>query len=231
MAKIPVVLLPALLCDATLFLNQVHHLQSDADFFIPDAGTADNVVDRAAEILEKAPSRFALGYIAFEIMRQAPERVLSLLLMDTTAAPDAPEKSEKRRKLIELAEKNGIESVVPFVLTSVVAPEYAQLPQLQRFFTFMAQSVGTQAFKRAQNIISGRPDSRPFLQNIDAPCVVIGGGKDAVTPPDSLKALANAIPNARHTVIENSGHLPPLENPDAVTAVMKSWLNDAALAE
>lgn len=231
MSKAPVLLLPALLCNDGIFINQIHSLQPVADFTVPDLGTADNIADLASDILKKAPEHFALGgismggYVAFEILRQAPERVLSLLLMDTNVTADSDEKKERRLKLIDLAHKNGIESVVPFVLSNVVAPEFRQLPQLQRFFTFMAQALGTTVFENEQKVIMSRQDSTELLSEIDCPTFVIGGQKDDITPPESMKNLAENIKEASYRTILNSGHLPPLENPNAVTTVMRSWLN------
>ena len=189
MEKKQVVLLPALLCNGDIFINQVHHLQNEAEFFIPSLGTDGTVRDLAARILTQAPKTFALGgismggYVAFEILRQAPERVSSLLLMDTTATADAPEKKESRLQMMQKARTNGIEAVVPDVLLSVVAPQYRTLPQLRRFMTFMAQSVGVDAFCNEEKIIMSRPDSTEILSKISCPVFVAGGTADAITPP------------------------------------------------
>lgn len=230
MSKKQVVLLPALLCTPEIFINQIHALQSHADFHTPDTAKRADIASLAKDILDGAPERFALagismgGYVAFEILRQAPERVTDLILMDTSALPDAPEKRAKRAQIVELAKTRGIESVVPAVLQSLLAPQYRDLSQLGRFMTFMAQTIGVQGFANQQSVIASRPDSTDLLGQIDIPTTVIGGVCDEVTPIDKMRELAAQIPHARFVPVADSGHLPPLENPAAVTRIFQDAL-------
>src|SRR5262245_52622153 len=109
--RTPLILLPGLLCDAALWRGQVEELADLAEPWVADLTRDDSVTVMAQRVLAQAPPRFALaglsmgGYVAQEIMRQAPRRVERLALLDTSGRADAPEQSARRRGLIELAEK------------------------------------------------------------------------------------------------------------------------------
>lgn len=230
MKKASVVLLPGLLCNAGLFINQINAFKEQADFFVPDLGIDGNIRSAARRILSSAPETFALGglsmggYVALEIMRQAPERVSKLILMDTTASPDAPQKRESRLKGIEFARRNGLEALIKTALLDIVAPKHRSNEMLKTVLTHMAVSTGVEGYVNEQNIIMSRPDSRPDLPKITCPTLVFGGEEDALTPPESMKEIADAVPNALHVVVAGAGHLSPLESSSAVNALFKTFL-------
>lgn len=229
-ARLPLVLLPGLLCDARLWGHQVLHLADMADITVPDLTGADSLAALAGQVLARAPDRFALaglsmgGYLAFEIIRQAPDRVARLCLLDTTARPDTAEQLERRMGLIRLAEGGRFASVPGLLLPNLVHPDRLADEALATTITAMALDTGAEAFCRQQRAIMGRPDSRPALARITVPTLCIVGGEDAITPPDRAEEMAAAIPGARVAVVERCGHLSTLEQPDAVTALMRQWL-------
>lgn len=230
MKKTSVVLLPGLLCNAGLFINQINAFKERADFFVPDLGIDADIGSVARRILSQAPERFVLGglsmggYVALEIMRQAPERVSKLILMDTSAAPDAPQKRESRLKGIEFARQNGLEPLIKSALLDIVAPKNRSNEMLKAVLTHMALSTGVEGYANEQNVIMSRPDSRPDLPKISCPTLVFGGTEDALTPPESMKEIADAVPNALHAAVAGAGHLSPLEAPSAVNALFKAFL-------
>jgi len=225
--KTPVVLLPALLCQAGLFIHQIKALEDDYDFFVPENGTDANVSDAAKRILKTVPERFILGgvsmggYIAFEILRQAPERVKALVLMDTNARSDPPAAREKRTKMMEVARKRGIASIISPALLDIIAPVHRDNDVIRHILTHMAETTGVERYINEQELIMNRPDSEDLLTKIKCPVLVMGGEKDTLSPPESMDAIAAKIPNSAHVIIENSGHLPPLENPAAVTTTWR----------
>jgi pimeloyl-ACP methyl ester carboxylesterase len=228
--RVPLLLLPGLLCDRALWECQVRHLGDVAESQVADLSGADSVAALAASVLAAAPPRFALaglsmgGYVAFEIMRQAPERVIKLALLDTSARPDAPETLSRRRGLIELARSGRFRGVTPRLLPLLIHPDRQFETELTGSVMAMAARVGQEAFVRQQTAIMGRPDSRPGLEVIACPTLVLGGREDALTPPSVLAEIADAIPGARYVIIEDCGHLPPLERPHAVSALLRQWL-------
>ena len=128
-AKTPLVLVPGLLCDDRLWQHQAEHLADLADPIIADATRGASIPEMARAVLDAAPERFALaglsmgGYVALEIMRDAPERVARLALLDTSARADIPEQTATRRELIELSQEGRFDEVPRKILPNVVHPD------------------------------------------------------------------------------------------------------------
>lgn len=228
--KTPVVFLPALLCNAGLFIHQIKTMESECDFYVPDLGLDENVSDAAARVLKRAPDRFVLGgismggYVALEIMRQAPERVRGLILADTNAHADPEAAREKRLKAIETAREKGIEPLIKPTLLDIIAPEHRSNDVTRHILERMAELTGVDKYVNEQKTIMSRPDSTASIGKIDCPVLVVGGEKDALSPPDALDAMTRLIPRAAHVVIRNAAHLPPLENPAAFTAALRAFI-------
>ncbi|HYC04657.1 MAG TPA: alpha/beta fold hydrolase [Azospirillaceae bacterium] len=224
------VLLPGLLCDRALWEHQVAHLGELAGIAVPDLTRHDSVADMARHVLAEAPERFALaglsmgGYVALEIMRQAPERVDRLCLVDTSARADSEEQSKRRRMLMSLARTGKFKGVTPSLLPMLLSPVNLENQAITGTVMAMAERVGRDAFLRHQTAILARPDSRGDLGRIACPTLVIVGREDALTPPDRAEEMASGVPGARLAVIEQCGHLAPLEQPQATTALMRQWL-------
>lgn len=228
--KIPLILLPGLLCDRALRAPQIAALSDIADISVGDLTQADSIAGMAAGVLRSAPPRFALaglsmgGYVAFEIMRQAPERVLRLALLDTTARPDTPEQTENRRVLMQLSEQGEFKGVTPRLLPRWIHPARLDDKELTATIMAMTQRVGREAFIRQQTAIIRRPDSRPGLSRITCPTLVLCGREDQATPVEVHREIAADIANARLVIVPDCGHLSTLEQPVAVNAHLRTWL-------
>jgi pimeloyl-ACP methyl ester carboxylesterase len=157
-------------------------------------------------------------------MRRAPERVSRLALLDTSARPDTPEQSARRRGLIELAQKGRFLGVTPRLLPQLLHPDHVRDRTIANTVVQMARSVGREGFIAQQRAIMGRPDSRPDLGRIACPTLVLGGRQDAITPPEVLEEIARCIRGAELRLIDRCGHLAPLEQPEAVTQALADWL-------
>jgi pimeloyl-ACP methyl ester carboxylesterase len=226
-----VVFLPGLLCDARLWEAQVRALGARATVQVADMTTGGTMAALAADVLARAPTgRFALaglsmgGYCALEIVRQAPERVAALALLDTSARPDTPEGTTNRRRLVKLAE-HDFDRVVDELLPKLVAPAHLADPAIAGVVRAMARAFDPTSFARQQEAIISRADSRPLLPTITCPTLVLCGREDALTPPAVHEEMAAAIPRARLVLVDGSGHLSPLERPEAVTAALAAWLD------
>ena len=166
------------------------------------------------------------GYVGLEIMRQAPERVLALALLDTTARPDTPQTTEGRRNLMQLAETN-FPAVIETLLPRLVQPSRLNDISIVEVITVMANSVGKEAFMRQQRAIIGRIDSRPFLHQIKCPTLVLCGREDVITPVEVHEEMATGISSSSLAIIEECGHLSTLGQPQQVTEALKEWLLNA----
>jgi len=227
---LPIVLVPGLNCSARLYAEQVPALWDFGPVTIADHRRDDNVAAIAARILATAPPRFALvglsmgGYIAFAIARQAPERVARLALLDTSARPDMPEQSERRRGMIALAE-GGRFGEVPDLLFPVFVHRNRQGDAaLRAIVRTMAEETGPDAFVRQQRAIMTRPDCRPQLASIRCPTLVLVGDGDELTPPMLSEEIAAGIAGARLVRVPDCGHLSTLEQPEPVNRALVTWL-------
>jgi pimeloyl-ACP methyl ester carboxylesterase len=228
--KIPLRLLPGLLCDRALWEPQVAALSDIAEIGIADLTRDESLPLMAARVLAEAPERFALaglsmgGYLAQEIMRQAPERVARLALLDTSARADTPERLSIRRGLIELAQKGEFKGITPRMLPQWLHPDHLADAALTRTVMEMTQRVGRDAYLRQMQAIMGRPDGREDLRRIGVPTLVLCGREDASTPLALHEEIAMQVPGAVLTVVERCGHLATLEQPQAVNAALRAWL-------
>jgi pimeloyl-ACP methyl ester carboxylesterase len=233
-AKPNLLLLPGLVCDARMWQPQIDHLAGDIGTAkVADLNGADSITALAASALQQAPAgRFALaglsmgGYVALEIMRQAPQRVAGLALLDTSARPDTPEATENRNKAVALAQTD-FDAVIDALVPKLILPaKLTRDPALVGLIRDMAHKVGKDAFARQQAAIIGRIDSRPHLGKIACPTLVLCGRDDIITPVEVHEEMVAAIHGCRHLVIEQCGHLSTLDAPAKVAAALQSWLVD-----
>lgn len=227
---LPLVLVPGLLLTEGMWAHQTRHLADVAEITIADTLRDESIEEMADRLLAEAPARFALaglsmgGYVAMAVMRKAPERVTKLALMDTQARPDTAEATRRRRGLIALSDQGKFKGVTPRLLPMLVHEERLEDRSLVDPIMAMAEAVGQAGFVRQQTAIMGRPDARPGLARVACPTLVLCGRQDALTPLALHEEMADLIPGARLAIIEECGHLPPLERPHAATALLRDWL-------
>lgn len=226
----PTLLIPGLVCTSELFTAQIAALWPHGPVTVASTLEGDTIADIAAAVLRDAPERFALGglsmggYIALEMVRQAPERVVKLALLDTSARPDATEQTEKRRGLIRRANEGDYDGVLSDILPNLLHPDHRADEALMGVLTRMGRVVGAEGFARQQGAIIGRIDSRPSLPAIAVPTLVLVGDQDGVTPPEHAREMADAIPDAKLVIVQDAGHVSTLEQPGAVNAALVDWL-------
>jgi pimeloyl-ACP methyl ester carboxylesterase len=227
---LPIVLVPGLNCSARLYAEQVPALWGCGPVTIADHRRDDSVGAIAARILATAAPRFALvglsmgGYIAFAIMRQAPERVARLALLDTSARPDTAEQSERRHSMIALAESGRFAEASDLLFPVFVHRDRHGDEALRRIVRTMAEETGPDAFVRQQKAIMSRPDCRPLLKSIRCPTLVLVGDGDTLTPPVLSEEIAAGIAGARLVRVPDCGHLSTLERPEPVNRALVEWL-------
>lgn len=229
--KEPLVLVPGLSCNAALYASQWPALADGRPIFVADHARDETLSAIVQRLLAAAPPRFALcglsmgGYIAFELLRQAPERVTRLALLDTSARPATPETNLPREQMIALAEKGAFDNVTTLLWQKLVAPARLADEPLRLLVRRMADEVGVDGFVRQQKAIMQRPDSRPVLAGLSIPVLVLVGAEDEITPVAEARDMAGlAGARARLAIVPGCGHLSTLEAPEAVTAELLRWL-------
>src|SRR5947209_5660438 len=229
--SLPIVLIPGLNCSPRLYAPQISELWRFGPVSIANHARDDTMAAIAKRILDDAPPRFALaglsmgGYIALEIMRQAPSRVAKLALLDTGARDDPPEAQERRRKNIAAAEAGRFDEIIDLQFPLYVHPAHANDAGLKAEYLAMCREVGAEAYVRQQKAIMNRADSRPLLAAIGCPTLVLVGAQDEATPPALSEEMAAGIPGARLVTVPDCGHLSTMEKPEAVTRALAEWMS------
>lgn len=228
--SLPVVLVPGLNCSLRLFEPQLPALWRIGPVVVADHRSDDSISAIARRILADAPPRFSLlglsmgGYIAFEIMRQAPSRVAGLALLDTSARPESPEQTVRRNAQIDMARSGRFDEISEQMYAVLSRPAGQGDARMQHIIRAMAVDTGPDAFIRQQTAIMGRADSRPTLSTLRCPTLVVVGDDDKLTPPELADEIAQGISGARLEVVAQCGHLSTLDQPERVTALLDSWL-------
>ncbi|GAB2557390.1 alpha/beta fold hydrolase [Spirosoma areae] len=234
--KEPLILIPGTLCDASLFASQVAALSDLADCRVVDSSRADPLTEMAALILAEEAGNFALaglsygGIIAFEIWRQAPERVSKLILMNTNYKAPSETTRANQERFVGMAGLGKFREITTDILTdAMLHPDHAQQPELRGTVLNMALNVGEAGFVRQIKAQLARPDSSADLPTITCPTLLIAGREDKICPPALHEEMARLIPNSYLEIIEQCGHLSALEQPDRVNGVIRKWwLNNSS---
>lgn len=226
----PLLLIPGMMCDWRLFAPQLAALGSQPVLLAPPT-EHDTMEALAAAILVAAPPRFALaglsmgGIVAMEMLQQAPERVERLALLDTNLRAEAPEVQARRIPQIEKALSGRLRAV----MRDEMKPNYlAEGPDRQRILDLcmaMALSLGPEVFARQSRALAARHDRQAALAAFKGPALVLMGAEDRLCPRDRHELMHSLIPQSRLAIVEGAGHLPTLEQPDAVTRELLAWLD------
>lgn len=196
----------------------------------------DSMAAMADALLAGMPGRFTLvglslgGYVAFEVIRKALQRLERLALIDTTAVADHPARREGRLKDIARVQQGGIDALIPELPSRWLLPAHVQRPELVQLMGDMARSVGAQGQFNQQTAMLARPDSHADLARVRVPTLVMCGRQDPVTPLADHEAMAACVAGSKLVVIEDCGHLSTIEQPSAVTDALLRWLRAYAPA-
>ena len=231
MEKIKLVLVPGLLCDALLWRAQLEQLADIAEMRVADHTRSTTMAGVARDVLADAPYKsFALaglsmgGYVALEMMRQAPQRVHRLALLDTSARGETAEQTERRKAFIALAARGKFAGVTEALMPQLIHPSRLGDTALTGAIRQMANNVGKEAFVRQQQAIMSRAESRPLLAAIKCPTLVLCGRQDQLTPLDRHEEMAAGIQGAKLEVLEECGHISTMEKPGEVNRALRQWL-------
>ena len=230
MNKPPLLLIPGLACTRTLWAHQIAHLMDRADVMVVDHSRSDTMPGIVDDILTDAPDRFALagfsmgGYIAMELMKTAPERVDKMALIGTKHSQDDAVSVRRREVSIRLTEDGRYGDAIAQMLPVLVHPARLKDKTLTGAIRAMAADLGPEAFVRQQKANLGRGVSDDILKAMRCPTLILCGREDKLTPPSVHEEIQALIPGAKLTIIENCGHMAPIEQPTEVSIALEGWL-------
>jgi len=232
--KPPVVLVPGLVCDATVWTHAAAALRAHAPVSVASHDSLDSLGAMADKVLREAPPRFALaghsmgGRIALEVFRRAPERIVGIALMDTGTAPlaagDAGEREKAGRyELLEIARAQGMAAMAArWVQGMIWSPRLQETALVDSVIEMFARS-RAEVFAAQIRALLARPDADPLLSQIACPALVLCGEQDSWAPAARHREMAQKIPGATLALIPDCGHMCTLERPEAVTRALLDW--------
>jgi len=225
-----VVLITGQLITNEVWGPQIAALKHKVDFHYAEQSVDDSIPGMALRLLAGAPDRFHLvghamgGFVALEVMRHAPQRVLSLALLSTLAPNDGPAQTERRQGYIKLVKDGRFAQVIEDRIPLLVHPARREDQPILTAIRRMARDTGEEIFLRQQRAIMTRSDSRPILAGITCPTLVVWGRHDGLCSLEHQQQLHYAIAGSRLEVIEHCGHLVTLEMPATVSSILERWL-------
>ncbi len=236
MAKIPLLLVPGLMCDHTSWAPMLPYLDSHISLTTVDHGDLDSLVVMAQRILEKAPAVFDLaghsmgGRVALEVMRLAPQRVRRLALLGTghrakESGEAGAEELRKRQVLLDIARTQGVRAMAMEWVKPMVAPSRLSDTALIEKIIAMICRKSEDVFKRQIKALIERPEASDVLSQVEIPTLVMAGAFDSWATPAQHQEIANHIPaKPKVAVIGPSGHMMMMEEPQLVAHHFNQWL-------
>ncbi|MBB3993557.1 pimeloyl-ACP methyl ester carboxylesterase [Sulfitobacter undariae] len=228
--KEPLVLLPGMMCDARLFGPQIAELSSDMAIMVAPVTIGERVEEIASTLLDILPKRFALvghamgGAVAMEILRRAPDRVSRIALIDTHPLAETPAIAAAREPQIVKVRSARFDEVMreEMPLSALAPSPYRK--EVHALAVDMAQTLGAEVYIRQARAMQRRKDQQVTLRRCKVPALVLCGAHDTIYPVKRHEFMAELIPYAQLRVLEGSGHLPMLEQPEETTAALREWL-------
>ena len=226
----PLVLLPGMMCDARLFGPQIDAFSAKRTVAVAPITAHDDVGALALAVLRDAPARFALaglsmgGIVAMAVAAAAPDRVAGLCLMDTNAEAERAEVAARRGPQVQRVRSGALRAVMRDEMKPNYLADGPNRGAILDLCMAMAERLGPEAFARQSQALATRPDAREALRGVRVPTLVLCGRHDALCPLHRHETMRDLIPGARLVVVEEAGHLPTLERPEATNAALSRWL-------
>lgn len=231
----PLVLIPGLMCDGSVWSPMFPFLDTDLHYTIADHGTADSLVQMARQILDVVEGPMVLaghsmgGRVALEVVRLAPSRVRGVALMDTGYLPresgnPGVVEQDKRMALLRIAQEQGVRAMAKEWVLGMVHPDRLADAHFIEHIVAMFERKSAEVFACQIHALLDRPDGGDVLRALKVPTLLQCGRQDAWSPPAQHEAMRTLAPAAALDVIENAGHMAPMEQPEAVAASLNRWL-------
>ncbi|MDP5086295.1 MAG: alpha/beta hydrolase [Yoonia sp.] len=226
----PLVLLPGMMCDGRLYGPQITAFSYQRAVMTAPLNDHETVMGLATDVLAVAPAKFALaglsmgGIVAMEVIRQAPERVTRLALLDTNPKAEAPAVALNREPQIAKVRAGQLRAVMRDEMKPNYLTDGPRMGQILDLCMEMAETLGPEVFLRQSRALQTRPDQQETLRKVAVPTLILCGEDDALCPIHRHELMQALIPGSTLTVIKGAGHLPTLEQPDATNEALAKWL-------
>ena len=226
----PLFLSCGLLCDETIWADVADRLADVADVHVVSFGGFSNLAVMAAQILRKAPARFALaghsmgGRVALEVWRNAPHRVAGLGLLNTAVHPTRESERDDRAWLDHLARTHGMRALAAQWLPPLMGASPARVSQVMPRLMAMVERASPDIFAAQSEALLQRSDARRLLPTITVPTLLLSGTNGGWSALMQHADMQRRLPNATLVELAGSGHMAPIERPDAVARALRSWL-------
>ena len=231
MARMPLILLPGMMCDRRLFAPQIAAFSAGYDVIVPHL--AENSIHQMAQkVLRGAPpgplSVAGLsmgGIVAMEMAALAPDRLRRVALLNTTHHSDAAGRFDIRNRQIADVKDGHLRAVIVEEMKPLyLAPANRARRDLLDLLIDMAMDVGPDVFVSQSLALRDRLPQTGSLARYGGPCLILCGESDQLCPRARHVEMAGLMHNARLEILPATGHISTLESPDRVNAALRRWL-------
>jgi pimeloyl-ACP methyl ester carboxylesterase len=226
----PVVLVPGFMADARAFMPQLAELGATRPVILLTPGLGDSLERIASEAAAQLPPRFALvghglgGNLAIEILRKAPQAVSRIVLIATDPLPEPPQLAAAQEALLVAAKTGHMADCIAQMLPAAALYPAPWRDEVLALVHDMAATLGPDQFQRQLRLMQRRPDQQKTLRKANVPTMILAGAADTIVPRRRAEFLAAMMPQGCLEIIPEAGHLPQLEQPQAVTAALQTFL-------
>ena len=227
----PVVLIPGFMADARVFMPQIVALGAGRPVILLAPSMADTVEKVATEAAGQLPPRFAVighglgGNIAIELLRRCPDAVSRVALIATDPLPEPPQLAAEQEALLVAAKTGHMADCIAQMLPEAALHDAPWRGEVLALVQDMAATLGAEQFTRQLRAMQRRPDQQKTLRKANVPTLILTGAADTIVPRRRAEFLARMMPQGCLEVIAEAGHLPQLEQPEAVTKALETFLS------
>lgn len=228
-------MVPGFMCDARVFFHQIVSLSLTRAVQVCTLPVLPSVEDMGAEILQSAPQRFSVvglglgGTVALDLMRRAPDRVERAALISVDPLAETPANAAARETRIVAARAGRVIEAARGEVPAAALYDGPGRDAVTEVRDDMARTLGGDVFVQLSRVMQRRPDQQKTLRRAMVPALVLAGEYDTITPPRRQEFTAQMMPHASFQVISRAGHLPPLEQPEAVSEALEAFLDSPLL--
>lgn len=226
------VLLPGFMCDADLWTDMLPDLEGLGALHFGDVYQDDTLEGMAARVLSQAPERFVLvgfsmgGFVARVLTLMAPERVTGVAFVASSARGYSDE--ERARRISGFRPGDRPPRAAGAVTTAMgLHPDRETDPVLLDRLRGMQRRLGPEVRKHQAALV--RRDGYADLERITCPSLVVACRQDRLRTLAETERMAQALPNAGFRIIEDCGHMAPLEKPQELSALLRAWIEGEGL--